>query len=878
MPSFRFPAAWPVLLPLCLLGSAAAAPASATRLAAPRPLTPAELYAVQLASDYLAGGPASVWNALGKGSPLRDLGREEALKEIEVRLGSPDGARWELRTPPGGFPADRAIFAIEHASGLDQAVVFGVAPDESGLRLRSIRSLSEPPLRLDAESALAGAGSAASPESRTLPVLVSAVVIAGGLLAAAVLLRRRRMLSGVLAVFGLGALLVAVIGFRGLRPSPAVAAGPSPVRLLRLGSALPARRTLEAGETPSARPTSGPAATAVALWEAQLAQQRGDTERAGRLLAQCPKAVEVPWADVLRGRLAFMAKNEPESVAAYQRVIDEGLYHDGLLAEALDAFAILGYPTGREWSLEKLLGLGSRSAETYYLLARELQSYRNLGDPLEAFQAGWRIRPLDRRALFGAGRLWEYLRQPLVLSGLGIDKPDAPTGRHVAAPSARATLSAAADVRLCGSTLRVRYGGGAQLVVPGGVELAPEGTPVDGPEAEGREESLRSLSGLEALSARLRNAGALSRPALRLQLERAVLALVEHHRWAEIASLTAGYSGSVEQAPPLVVLARAEALRRTGRPELARGLLLDLEKNPVLDRLGSPGLLLDLGELLKATGDLAGAVRSVERASRVRSDPFLRQLLESLKAEQQLESAFATQVVGRFDLRFRSGAALSGPIAVGQILKSEWTRMARWFPSLNGAPVVVDLLPYVDFARTYGYDILGLYDGKIRVPVYGVSRFSPPIVSILTHELAHAMIADATFDRAPSWLHEGLAQRLEMRPERVNRIGDLVRQRTYLSIASIEEVLRSQPDRELVESAYVEAEWLVHFLERRFGRQAISRLLLAFRDGKSTEEAVLLATSLSVSELDGQFREWALNKAPGSIEDREIVRYDVEPR
>jgi hypothetical protein len=140
------------------------------------------------------------------------------------------------------------------------------------------------------------------------------------------------------------------------------------------------------------------------------------------------------------------------------------------------------------------------------------------------------------------------------------------------------------------------------------------------------------------------------------------------------------------------------------------------------------------------------------------------------------------------------------------------------------------------------------------------------------------MIADATEDRAPHWFQEGLAQRLEMRPERNNPIPDLERQRTYLALSSIEEVLRHFPDPDLVEAAYVEAEWLVIFLERRYGRASISRLLEAFRSGSTTDEAVQAVFSISTPELDERFRQWANREAPQRIPDRQVVRYDLEAR
>jgi hypothetical protein len=67
---------------------------------APRPLSEAERQAAVLAAEYLDRGPAAWWDRLASGSPLRRLGREAALAEIEVRAGSPAGAEWDLAASP----------------------------------------------------------------------------------------------------------------------------------------------------------------------------------------------------------------------------------------------------------------------------------------------------------------------------------------------------------------------------------------------------------------------------------------------------------------------------------------------------------------------------------------------------------------------------------------------------------------------------------------------------------------------------------------------------------------------------------------------------------------------------------------------------------
>ena len=54
-----------------------------------------------------------------------------------------------------------------------------------------------------------------------------------------------------------------------------------------------------------------------------------------------------------------------------------------------------------------------------------------------------------------------------------------------------------------------------------------------------------------------------------------------------------------------------------------------------------------------------------------------------------------------------------------------------------------------------------LNDGRIRVPVQGLSEVTPELSRVLRHELTHSFIQQKTLGHAPTWIHEGLAQWME---------------------------------------------------------------------------------------------------------------------
>src|SRR6476661_8668005 len=118
----------------------AAAPAPPPE--APRALSEAERQAVVLAAEYLDRGPAAWWDRLSSTSPLRRLGREAALAEIEVRAGAPAGAEWALEAAPREIRG--AVFTLGFPSGVDDTLVLDLVQEDGGWKIGSLRTAAEP--------------------------------------------------------------------------------------------------------------------------------------------------------------------------------------------------------------------------------------------------------------------------------------------------------------------------------------------------------------------------------------------------------------------------------------------------------------------------------------------------------------------------------------------------------------------------------------------------------------------------------------------------------------------------------------------------------------------------------------------------------------
>jgi hypothetical protein len=243
--------------------------------------------------------------------------------------------------------------------------------------------------------------------------------------------------------------------------------------------------------------------------------------------------------------------------------------------------------------------------------------------------------------------------------------------------------------------------------------------------------------------------------------------------------------------------------------------------------------------------------------------------------EKRLATSFAVHASPHFRLRYPASGDRRVAESLALVLERELSRLQRWIPHRPASPIEVHLFPPDEFFELYsqGGEALGVFDGKVRVPLAEVKSLHPFVVSILTHELAHALIAGATGDRAPAWLHEGLAQHVQMVQNRFNPVPGYRGRGTLVAFPLLEPILQSGSDPDLVAVAYDEACWIAHYLESRHGPGVFGRLLEAFRHGLSTEAALAEVLGASVREFDAAVWRWAVAEAPAAWSTR-IIRYD----
>ena len=875
------------LVGTCLITSAP----SASAAEGPRPLSPAEVAAVELAVGYLAEGPDAWLDRLAADGALAALDPEAARAELAVRAGPPEDARWQLQTPTPGQPENRAIFSIEFPSGLGDTLAVDLLLAEAGWEIDRLLCLAEPWDSVAVTPPSLAASSPTPPPVRPIAGREGpTVLVAIGLLLLAASIRRsawrRRTATAGLLLSAAGlSVLVLLPGCRqAASPEPPAALPSEAVEVLRLGALWPLRRALALGAPEgelealfAAAPSDGPLAVAASLWRAELAMQQTDTSRAADFLSTRPARDPVPLASLLRARLAFVRNRPDEVIDAYDTALRGGPDHDGLRMEAADAAGILGQSGEMETGYDLLVESGSRLAQVYYQQAAFAAFLGKAEEGTRYLRSAWRMHPIERRWLLASPALAALATRPDTFPVFELDSPADPVIAPPAGERHPLAWPPRAQLWTSGSVLHVEVAT-ARLTVPNGARLAPVRTLALSAADEHRLDEEEALARLPLLLEENRGVTGLANPRRRAEVLATASALARHNRWTEILGLTDGIDGShLEPVPSDLVQLRAAALTRTDRTGEARSLLIQLAKSDLANRRQDPAALYQLSALMAQDGDYDVALQLVHKGDAM--SPIYRNpaRVRQLEMQRRLAASPGEMETEHFRLVYPRLTGDRYAKQLGRVLEDEYRRLSRWIPTPPGPRIEVQLYPAMEFFQAYAGAALavGIFDGQVKVPFADLRSLDPELVAILSHEVGHAMIARATDDQAPRWFQEGLAEHIQMSQDWANPFPDLQATSRVLAFPVIEPILAGFAEAQLIELAYGEAAWVVHYVEARHGVAGIHRLLDAFHDGMDTEEALRSVFDTSVEGFHAGLLQWAVEEAPAAWPTK-IRRYDKE--
>ena len=157
------------------------------------------------------------------------------------------------------------------------------------------------------------------------------------------------------------------------------------------------------------------------------------------------------------------------------------------------------------------------------------------------------------------------------------------------------------------------------------------------------------------------------------------------------------------------------------------------------------------------------AVTSWKRALALRPDAEVQAALDKALRDKKEEESYKENESSHFTLRY-SGAA--EPALARDVLRTLEMHFSAIESELNFTPpdsigvILYTQQAFADITRAPGW-VGALNDGRIRVPVQGLTGVDSELSRILKHELTHSFIQQKTHGRAPTWVQEGLAQWME---------------------------------------------------------------------------------------------------------------------
>jgi tetratricopeptide (TPR) repeat protein len=261
-----------------------------------------------------------------------------------------------------------------------------------------------------------------------------------------------------------------------------------------------------------------------------------------------------------------------------------------------------------------------------------------------------------------------------------------------------------------------------------------------------------------------------------------------------------------------------------------------------------------LGQAYFLSDRTQDAIRAFRQSVKLRPDATVQQWLDRAERESSAENNFTEADTGHFALHYEGGK--SSDALRGEILSTLEAHYNELVSEIGVAPrstISVSLYTsqaFFDVTQAPGWSG-AVYDGKLRIPVEGLTSVTPELSRVLKHELAHAFISQITRGRCPQWLNEGVAMSVE--PRSLGSVGYRLEQvyaaQRQMPLSALEGSWLSFSSGE-ASLAYYEGLAGVLYIRDTYGMSDVQRILQRIGDGSSTEAAMRMTIHGGYADLE----------------------------
>jgi len=235
------------------------------------------------------------------------------------------------------------------------------------------------------------------------------------------------------------------------------------------------------------------------------------------------------------------------------------------------------------------------------------------------------------------------------------------------------------------------------------------------------------------------------------------------------------------------------------------------------------------------------AVAEWKKAMALQPDADTRAALEKAQKDKEEEENYKENESAHFQLKYHGSAEPKLALEVLHTLEEHYVQISS---ELNYAPpepigvVLYTQQGFTDITEAPGW-AGALNDGRIRVPVQGLTDVNSELSRVLRHELTHSFIQQKTHGRAPIWIQEGVAQWMEGKrsDENAGVLVQVYEQGQAAPLGRLEGSWMGLPN-DIARYAYAWALANVEYLVETQGIGDLERILERIAAGGSTEQAL----------------------------------------
>jgi predicted negative regulator of RcsB-dependent stress response len=249
------------------------------------------------------------------------------------------------------------------------------------------------------------------------------------------------------------------------------------------------------------------------------------------------------------------------------------------------------------------------------------------------------------------------------------------------------------------------------------------------------------------------------------------------------------------------------------------------------------------------------AVEEWQRAEHLHPDPEVERALAKAQKDKAEEESYREGVTAHFALKYSGTATPDLASGILHALEDDFNDIESQLDYTPPEPIGVILYTgqaFADITRAPSW-AGAINDGRIRIPVQGLSSVTSELARVLKHELTHSFIGQKTRGRAPTWVQEGVAQWMEGRRSNsaAGALVELAGQGRAPSLQMLEGSWMSLSGG-AASFAYAYALAAVESIIESGGIGDISRLLDRISTAPSMDAALRDALHADYSDLDQQ--------------------------